>query len=66
MQITVNGEAQTLSEGATITDLITVMELTGKRIAVELNAEIVPRSEHSQTVLNSGDKVEVVAAVGGG
>ena len=66
MQILVNGESKTLPEQATLADLITQMELTGKRIAVEINAEIVPRSQHGETRLNAGDEVEIVHAIGGG
>ncbi|MDX1320712.1 MAG: sulfur carrier protein ThiS [Oceanospirillum sp.] len=66
MQILVNGEPKTLPEQATLADLITQMELTGKRIAVEINAEIVPRSQHGETRLNAGDEVEIVHAIGGG
>jgi len=66
MQIEVNGDSIELAEGATLTDLLEKMELTGKRVAVELNLEIVPRSEHGETVLNAGDQIEVVHAIGGG
>ncbi|UZE97988.1 sulfur carrier protein ThiS [Alkalimarinus alittae] len=52
--------------GATVADLIHVLALEGKRIAVELNMEIVPRSEHASTVLKQGDNLEVVHAIGGG
>lgn len=66
MQIEVNGDVIELTEGATLTDLLTQMELTGKRVAVELNLEIIPRSAHPETRLQAGDKVEVVHAIGGG
>lgn len=66
MQIQVNGESKTVSEGATLADLIGQMALTGKRIAVEVNAEIIPRSQHGETLLQSGDQVEIVQAIGGG
>lgn len=66
MQIQVNGEPRTVSEGATLADLIGQMALTGKRIAVEVNAEIIPRSQHGETLLQSGDQVEIVQAIGGG
>jgi len=49
-----------------ISDLIRDLSLDGKRIAIERNGEIVPRSKHPETVLLDGDKIEVVAAVGGG
>jgi sulfur carrier protein len=49
-----------------VSDLVRELALDGKRIAIERNGEIVPRSKHSETVLVDGDKIEVVAAVGGG
>lgn len=66
MQIHVNGEPKAMPEGATLADLIADMALAGKRIAVEINAEIVPRSQHADTGLNDGDQVEIVHAIGGG
>lgn len=66
MQIEVNGDSIELADGATLTDLLETMALTGKRVAVELNLEIVPRSEHGETVLHAGDQIEVVHAIGGG
>ncbi|WP_265048166.1 sulfur carrier protein ThiS [Alkalimarinus alittae] len=66
MNVIVNGDEKTLEVGATVADLIHVLALEGKRIAVELNMEIVPRSEHASTVLKQGDNLEVVHAIGGG
>jgi len=66
MQIQVNGDALSVAAESTLVDLIEQMQLTGKRIAIELNMEIIPRSEHPQTVLNEGDQVEIVHAIGGG
>lgn len=66
MQIEVNGEPLQVSEQTTLAELIEQLELTGKRIAVELNQDIVPRSEHGQTRLSAGDRVEIVHAIGGG
>jgi len=65
--ITVNGAAYTCqSASQRVSDLVRDLSLEGKRIAIERNGEIVPRSKHAQTVLVDGDKIEVVAAVGGG
>ena len=47
-------------------DLITSLDIAGKRIAIECNSEIVPRSSFPQRLLADGDKIEVVVAVGGG
>lgn len=66
MQIQVNGDTHTLDAGSTLLQLIQLLELEGKRIAVEINEEIVPRSEHGNTVLNEGDNIEIVHAIGGG
>ena len=66
IQILVNGEARSLKSGGTVAALLAQMELTGKRIAVEKNGEIVPRGRHAETVLFAGDTLEIVVAVGGG
>lgn len=66
MQIQLNGEPYALPDGQTLADLIEQMDLTGRRIAVELNQDIVPRSQHAGTPLKDGDRVEVVQAIGGG
>ena len=66
MRIQLNGESLDLPDGETVAALLTRLELTGRRVAVELNLDIVPRSQHGQTTLNDGDSVEVVHAIGGG
>ncbi|WP_298452542.1 sulfur carrier protein ThiS [uncultured Marinobacter sp.] len=66
MQVQVNGEAKVLTKGATVSSLLEEMALTGKRLAVEVNEDIVPRSQHVEYTLNDGDRVEVVHAIGGG
>ena len=66
MLIQLNGESFELPDGETVADLLARQELTGRRVAVELNLDIVPRSQHAETVLKAGDHVEVVHAIGGG
>ena len=67
MQVTVNGLLHNFdSPPATVAELVRALNLEGKRIAVEMNGEIVPRSRHAQTPVQAGDRIEVVAAVGGG
>ncbi|MGI3128792.1 sulfur carrier protein ThiS [Halopseudomonas pachastrellae] len=66
MQILLNGEPHQLDQPLTLSALIDQLGLTGKRLAVELNLEIVPRSQHADTRLNEGDRVEIVHAIGGG
>lgn len=64
--IHVNGEARLVREHATVADLLAGLGHTGRRIAVERNGEIVPRSRHHDTALAADDCVEIVVAVGGG
>ncbi len=66
IQLSVNGQAQRLEPGANIAQLLEALELAGKRVAVEKNGEIVPRSQYSDTRLAEGDALEIVVAVGGG
>jgi sulfur carrier protein len=66
MQILLNGAVHDIAEGSTVADLITTLDLAGRRIAVELNGEIAPRSQHATLTLRTGDRVEVVHAIGGG
>ena len=66
LAIYLNGKPHPIEPGARLSDVIAGLGLTGKRIAVERNGEIVPRSRHTDTLLAAGDHIEVVAAVGGG
>jgi sulfur carrier protein len=67
MKIFINGnEKQLDNEKMTISVLLVTLNLTGKRLAIEKNGEIVPRSQFSETKLQDGDKLEIVGAVGGG
>jgi sulfur carrier protein len=67
MQISINGNVKKFDCTAmTTADLIQQMNLTGKRIAIECNGEIIPRSQYENTHLNEGDVLEIVGAVGGG
>jgi len=66
MDILVNGELRAIAPAATVSALLEQMHLTGKRLAVERNGEIVPKSRHAETQLAAGDKLEIVVAVGGG
>lgn len=62
--ITVNGEE--LDFSGNISGLLDVLEYNGKRVAVELNENIVPKSEYDNTIISDGDKLEIVRFVGGG
>lgn len=66
MQVHVNGKPVALEDRATVMQLIEVMELGSRRVAVEVNKELVVKKEWEQTVLKDGDRVEVVSFVGGG
>ena len=66
IQLSINGQPQRIEPGANIAQLLETLELAGKRIAVEKNGEIVPRSRYGETPLAEGDKLEIVVAVGGG
>jgi sulfur carrier protein len=64
--VSINGEPRQLSANTTVAALIEEMGLSGKRIALERNGEIVPRSTFVTQQLAAGDKLEIVVAVGGG
>ena len=66
MNIVLNGQAKTLSGPLSVSALIDTLGYTGKRIAVERNGEIVPKSTYASVQLESGDRLEIVVAVGGG
>jgi len=66
MQIYLNGEEQQISEDTTMSKLLQTLDLGEERFAVEVNEELVPRSNFDQHRLQPGDRVEVVQAIGGG
>ena len=66
MTITLNGEPRAIGEDASVTALLAALGLPPRKVAVELNREIVPRSTFDATRLASGDVVEIVTFVGGG
>lgn len=66
MNITVNGETRQLPERCSLAQLLDQLQLAGKRLAVERNGAIVPRSRYTETALAEGDRLEVVHAIGGG
>ncbi|MFZ9616481.1 MAG: sulfur carrier protein ThiS [Fluviibacter sp.] len=66
MKITVNGTEHLCAENARVSDLLVQLELVGRRVAVERNGDIVPRSLHGSVALAEGDQIEIVVAVGGG
>jgi sulfur carrier protein len=66
ISLTVNGEPRRFEAPLTAAQLIASLALTGKRVALERNGEIVPRGQFEQEQLSDGDSVEIVVAVGGG
>lgn len=66
IELVINGKTRSFPAPLTLAQLIELQDLAGKRIAVEKNGEIVPRSQHATTSLVSGDRLEIVVAVGGG
>ena len=64
--LSVNGSERSISPGTNVALLLESLELAGKRVAVERNGEIVPRSQFGNTPLEQGDQLEIVVAVGGG
>ena len=66
MNIRLNGEDLALDTGSTIAALLTQQGLAGRRVAVEINGDIVPRGRHAEHAIQDGDRVEIVHALGGG
>ena len=66
MQILLNGNEMMVSEGLTTQHLIEKLGLKGQRFAVEINQELVPRSDLSSHIVQAGDHVEIIQAIGGG
>jgi sulfur carrier protein len=66
IEISLNGKPERLAEGITIAELMRQKLPDVHRVALELNLEIVPRSQHEKRVLKTGDQVEIVRAIGGG
>jgi sulfur carrier protein len=66
IHITVNGAPREFERSPTVAQFLDELALTGKRLAIERNGEIVPRSRFAEERLAEGDRIEVVVAVGGG
>ncbi len=66
MRILLNGERRELAAGSTVDELLAMLELRGRRVAVEVNGAVVPRGDHAQRRLDEGDCVELIGAIGGG
>lgn len=66
MQIILNGESRDIAEGTSVEALVLTLADDPRGVAIERNLEIVPKAEHATTVLEDGDRLEVVQFVGGG
>lgn len=66
LKIVVNGEEREIELGATVSDLVRLLDIAPERVAVELNREVVRRARWAEVTLREGDRVEVVHFVGGG
>jgi len=66
IEITVNGDARRVAEGATVAELLAALGLDRRKVAVERNREIVPRSGYEMTRLAGQDQLEIVHFIGGG
>jgi sulfur carrier protein len=66
ISVKINGQTEQLPAGMTVATLLDRLGLTGKPLAVEINGEVVPRTEHAHRVIASGDHIEIVTLVGGG
>jgi sulfur carrier protein len=66
MDMIVNGKPVQVKGAATVSQLLEQLGFAGKRVAVEKNGEIVPKSQHAETAISGNDKIEIVVAVGGG
>ena len=66
ISVSINGEIRQFDNPVTVATLLEQMQLTGKRIALERNGEILPRGQFNQQLLADGDQLEIVVAVGGG
>jgi thiamine biosynthesis protein ThiS len=66
MEILVNGTPHAVPADTTVAQLLVILDIQGKRLAVEVNQELVPRSQFDSVVLNPHDTVEIVHAIGGG
>ncbi len=66
IELTVNGETKSVHAGVSVAGLLEELQISGRKVAVERNLEIVPKSLYAETQLESGDRLEIVAFVGGG
>jgi sulfur carrier protein len=64
--VVVNGESTSLPPGSTVAELLVRLDLGGRKVAVAINRNVVPRSRYAATTVGAGDRIEILEAVGGG
>ncbi|ALL13505.1 sulfur carrier protein ThiS [Caulobacter henricii] len=66
MRLFLNGDERDIADVSSVADLVQVLGLDARKVAVERNLEIVPRSTYGETALSDGDRIEIVTFIGGG
>lgn len=66
MNIQINGESRNIEQAGSVAELLIELGLAEKRVAVERNGELVPKSQHGKQAIEDGDRIEIVHAIGGG
>tara|TARA_Y100000389_G_scaffold54904_1_gene50762 strand:+ start:534 stop:734 length:201 start_codon:yes stop_codon:yes gene_type:complete len=66
MNILLNNKKEKISEGMTIEKLLNYKEIKNKYFAVEINEQVIPKSDHGSYIIKNGDKIEIITAIGGG
>jgi sulfur carrier protein len=66
VSITINGQPQQVAQGTSLLELLEQLHVNRQQVAVELNAELIPRERHGRCLLSAGDRLEIVTLVGGG
>ena len=66
LRVQVNGEPHDLPQGCSVAELLAQLDLIGRRVALALNREVVPRSTYADVMIQDGDRIEILEAVGGG
>jgi sulfur carrier protein len=66
MNIHINGQARDIADDLNVSGLLAALNMADKRVAVERNGELVPKSLHAEQTLAEGDRIEIVQAIGGG
>lgn len=66
MKVVINGEPRETADDVSVRELLEILDIRGEAVAVEVNRDVIPRSEHATRVLAEGDRIEIVTFVGGG